>query len=516
MLEAAVIKTFYTKPKVRIISIVLFCSLFSSPALAQSTIELLQADYTEFDAEVVDAERVIGSVKFEHDGVFMDCDSAYFFKKDNRIEAFGNIYIRQPDSFHLRGNFLNYDGIAKRAIVKDNVTLHDDEMDLSTDAIVYDINQKVGYYTTGGKIRNGQDRLNSRIGRYNSRSKTLFFKDSVYLKNPEYEINADTLQYNTVSKIARFYGPTYITSEENTIFCHYGWYNTNENLSQFSKGVTIEGKSNKLFADSMVYNRNTGKGKAFGNLELIDTLEDVRIYGEEGYYNRLTQTTVILGSPLAIKYTNNDSLLLMADTLIDQTDSLNNKRELLAYHKATILSGDMQGLADSLVYSFSDSIINLYTTPIIWNEDNQITGDTIRIVQAKSELDRMIVRGNSFIVSQDAEDKYNQIKGRNMLAKFVSNELKTVDVKGNGQSVYYAKEDSVKYTGVNSIVCSNMFITLDTNKVQEITFYSQPEGTFYPIEKFPAGKQKLPEFKWLIEKRPALESFMIRYREPHE
>lgn len=515
MLEPAVRKVYSRKQIVFFLTLLLGFVLVSPEVKAQSTIELLHADYTEYDAALVNAERVIGNVKFKHDGVFMDCDSAYFYKKDNQIEAFGNIYIRQPDSFHLRGKYLKYDGPTKMAQVRDEVTLRDDQMHLSTDAILYDINQKTGYYTTGGKIKNGPDRLRSKIGLYDSRSKTFFFKDSVFLQNPEYEMDADTLQYNTVSKVARFYGPTYIRSEENTIFCNYGWYSTRENLSQFSKGVYIEGKNNKLFADSMVYNRNTGNGKAFGNLELIDTLEDVRIFGEEGHYNRFSKRTLVMGKPLAVKYYDDDSLLLMADTLIDETDTSNNKRNLFAYNKAVILSGEMQGLADSLVYSFSDSIINLFDLPILWSEENQITGDTIKIVQVKNQLDQMYVRGNSFIISDDGNDKFNQIKGRNMDARFKQNKLRTVKVNGNGQSVYYAREDSVSYTGVNSIVCSDILIRVDSNKIREVTYYSTPEGGFYPVEDFPKSKEKLPQFKWLIDKRPDEAIFRERFREEH-
>ena len=151
----------------------------------------------------------------------------------------------------------------------------------------------------------------------------------------------------------------------------------------------------------------------------------------------------------------------------------------------------------------------------MWNEENQITGDTVKILQAKSRLDKMFVRSNSFIISEDRVDQYNQIKGRNMVAFFHNNEIRSVDVKGNGQSVYYAKEDSVKYSGVNSIVCSDMHINIDSNKVRDITFFSSPEGTFYPIEKFPASKKRLPDFKWWIEKRPVAESFSERLRKRH-
>ena len=48
-----------------------------------------------------------------------------------------------------------------------------------------------------------------------------------------------------------------------------------------------------------------------------------------------------------------------------------------AYHHVKIYSDSLQGKADSLFYSLSDSTIRLISDPIIWANDNQITGDTL-------------------------------------------------------------------------------------------------------------------------------------------
>ncbi|MBO6517513.1 MAG: hypothetical protein JJ975_13285 [Bacteroidia bacterium] len=475
---------------------------------AQSVIELLGADVIEYDQEFVDAERVIGNVRFKQEEVYMDCDSAYFYRKQNRIEAYGNVYVRQRDTFNLWGDYLEYDGDEKQAYVKDNVRLRDQEMELTTDLIRYNVNTKTAYYTTGGHIRNGSDRLYSNIGSYNSRSKTFFFKDSVRLKNPEYTMESDTLQYNTFSKIAYFYGPTFIRSEENTIFCKYGWYNTNLNTSQFSKGAWIEGKDNKLNADSLTYNRNTGIGEAFRNILLVDTLEDIRVTGQHGISYRLEKRTVISGEPMAIKYFDDDSLFLKADTLIDKIDT-NEKRSLSAFHNTRLFKSDMQAVADSLVYAFTDSTISMLGDPILWTEENQITGDTIVVFRKNGKMDKMDVISNAFIASEENVDAFNQIDGRDMFAKFKDNKLNTVDVKGNGQSVYYVRENDSTYSGVNYIICSDMLIKVDSNELQEVIYYTLPKGGFYPVDQLPADKRKLANLVWYPEKRPELSWFVI-------
>jgi lipopolysaccharide export system protein LptA len=471
------------------------------------TIELIQADVTEYDVDFIDAERVKGNVRFKQDNVYMDCDSAYFYRKENKINAFGNIYIRQEDTLNLWGDYLEYDGDTKMAYVKENVRLEDQQMELQSDLVHYDMNSKTAFYTTGGKIKNDKDRLTSRIGRYNSRSKEFFFKDSVVLINPEYTIKSDTLQYNTFSKIATFHGPTYITSEENTIFCRYGWYDTKNNTSQFSKGAWIQGKENKLIADSMLYNRNTEVGRAFNNITLIDTIERIKIRGSYGIYHRLKRRTLVSGNPLAIKYIDDDSLFLKADTLIDEKDT-NDVRKLSAFHHTMIHKSDMQGISDSLVYSFTDSTIHMFGLPVIWTEENQITGDTLIIYRRNGELDQMDALHDAFIASEETEGIYNQISGRNMNSYFKNNKLNRVHVYGNGQSVYYAKENDTSYTGVNHIICSDMLINVDSNKVDGITFYGKPEGGFYPVDQLPLEKSVLPNLNWQSEKRPVLKWFI--------
>ncbi len=474
----------------------------------ENVLELIRADVTEFDKKYLNAERVKGNVQFKHGTALMDCDSAWFYRDENRIEAYGNIYIRQQDTLNLWGEYLDYNGDTKLAKVKKNVRLKDQEMTLETELLEYDLENKVAYYPAHGKIRNGTDRLKSRLGTYYSRSRIFNFKDSVVLINPEYTMNSDTLQYNSWSKIAYFYGPTYIRSEENTIFCRYGWYDTRLNTSEFSKGAWIEGKENKLVADSMVYNRNTGIGQAFKELVLIDTIEDIRITGEFGRYHRFEKKIWITGDPIAIKYIEEDSLFLRADTLLDETDTADNKRKLLAYHNSLLHKSDMQGIADSLIYNFNDSTIQMYIDPILWAERDQITADTLIIYRKNGQLHKMDMQKDAFIVSEERHGFYNQVSGRNMKAKFRDNKLDHINVFGNGRSLYFARETDSTYTGVNHIECSEMLIQIDSNKVQEISFYTKPEGIFFPVDELPKEKEKIKGFKWLIEKRPSLDDFL--------
>jgi len=478
-------------------------------SLGQTKIEILSADELIYDQQLGEYQLCRGNVKFKQGNLYMDCDSARFYDQVNKIEAFGNIDIVQQDTLDLHGEYLVYDGDTRLAQISDQVMLSDGTMTLTTDQLNYNMDSKVGYYTTGGQIVNDRDRLYSVRGTYFSRRKDIYFSDSVRLKNPDYIMESDTLEYNTVQKLATFRGPTYIISEENTIFCRYGWYNTDKESSQFSQGAYIEGENNRLLADSMVYFRRTGMGEAFGNLYFTDTSEQFSLMGQYGKYQRLKKETLITGQPMAIKNMNGDSLYLRADTFVDYADTFQHKKRWVsAFSNVRLYKADIQAYADSLAYNFTDSTIGFYEDPILWSDSNQITGDTIIIFTRRSGIDYIDVLEKGLVIEKDVNGLYNQISGRTLQAFFRNGKLHTIDVYGNAQSIYYALEDGIQYSGVNEVFCGSMKISVDSNKVRTIKFMSQPKSIFYPLEDFPETKSRVPGFTWRAALKPRKQQFI--------
>ena len=53
---------------------------------------------------------------------------------------------------------------------------------------------------------------------------------------------------------------------------------------------------------------------------------------------------------------------------------------MLAYNNVSFYKSDLQGKCDSLRYSYSDRIMQMLIEPVIWNEENQMTSDSIHLV----------------------------------------------------------------------------------------------------------------------------------------
>jgi hypothetical protein len=174
-------------------------------------------------------------------------------------------------------------------------------------------------------------------------------------------------------------------------------------------------------------------------------------------------------------------------------------RLMKAFHHVRIYSKDLQAKCDSMSYSFQDSVIRLYKAPVIWSAENQLTADSMALFTKNRQSDRLELYNQAFITSLVDTIRYNQIKGRSLTGYFKNNELFKIDIKGNGESVYYLLEGEA-VAGRNQSKCANIQVLLDKGHVSEIYEYENPDGTIDPP--LPPKPVKLEGFKWLDSIRP--------------
>lgn len=497
-----------------------------SPLFGQETskkkIELIRADFQDFSVDIhPDAQRLLGNVIMRHEDVVMHCDSAYLYDSSNSMDAFGNVHVVQGDTLNLYGDKLKYRADSKTAEVFDNIRMIDNDMTLTTDYLIHNLRSGVAVYLNGGKIVSNENDnvLTSIRGEYYSETEYFFFQDSVVLVNPTYTIYTDSLWFDSKTEIAYFIGPTEIISETNYIYCENGWSDTRKNLSQFNKNAYIISEdSQRMEGDSLYYDQNLGYGEAFNNVQITDTINDYVINGNYAIHYDESGESIVTDRAVLTLIEGTDSLYLHGDTLFSIKDTAENY-VIHAYHQVKFFRNDMQGKCDSLIYLKADSIIVMYTNPIIWSEENQISGEIITLYLKEGGIDRMVVNKDSFITAEAGEKQYNQIKGNLLTGYFTEGQLTKVDVEGNGETVYYAKEEASgednveKDIGMNRLICSDIIIHLENSEVKRIVFIDMPSGTLFPIEQVPGGKEKLDGFRWDPEYRPLTkEDIFIKHK----
>lgn len=488
---------------------------------AQKRVRLKQADVSK--GKVQDGKRVdwvIGNVIFTQNQTTIYCDSAQIFKKENSVEAFGRVRIIDGDSVTVTARHLRYDGNERIACLRNNVVFQKlATATLYTDFLNYYRNLSEARYFNGGRLIDSTNTLTSAKGYYNTRSNMASFKTNVVGVNPDYTMKSDTLQYNTATKIAFFRARTTVIDKEGkTAIYDDGFYDTKptEKKSQLTRGViqtpTYEMTGEKYFLDDL---KKFYRAKA--NVAMTSREQNLTIYGDDGYYNKVTGIAKVYGNAWLAKVGNDgDTLFLSADTLVSVEHNNPSHKRMLAYRNVKIFKSNLQGRADSLAYFTSDSLLYFYGRPVLWTTENQMTADTIRVELKNETVDKTYLISNSFVVSQDSLLNFNQMKGQRMTAFFKNKSIDHVNVDGNGESLYYVLQEEEKdldslilkivyVSGMNKMICSNMRINFVRGEVDNFSAYVRPDAQFIPPHELQKDAERLKGFEWRIKERPLRE-----------
>lgn len=319
---------------------------------------------------------VKGKVVFRQGGMWMYCDSAYYYPERNSLDAFGHVEMKQGDTLFVYADKLFYDGGARKAILtagpsRSTVTMKDPKVTLTTDSLDYDMNIDMGWYTRGGKLQDDVNVLTSVYGEYSPSTKLARFEDNVILNNTKdgYKMYTEELDYNTSTHLATINTQTRIEGANDTILTTAGSYNTQTDNAVLTARSTILHRDSSmnvitLEGDSIIYDKSTRMSRAYmfrdisknpQPMILTDTARKMTLIGGYGEYDDSLRKALSTDYPLLIEYSRPDTLFLRADTILTSIrvenvwpDSLNHdwsadvRKRLLSYTSLKQIAEDLK------------------------------------------------------------------------------------------------------------------------------------------------------------------------------
>ncbi len=482
------------------------------------TAGFLDRDEEKFPGATILTRDDMNQVKITHEGAILWCDQAIHYGNEDFIEAYGNVRIKQGDSVTMTAKYVEYSGKTKLAFASGEVVLTEPSSVLETDTLYFDRVKQQAYYRTFGKVvRDTSGTITSRIGRYYIQDSKYQFVDEVELVNPEYVINSEQLDFYTDTGNAYLFGPTTITGETSTIYCERGFYDTKNDTGYFLKNSRID-YDNRIFeGDSMYFDRTKSFASASNNIKVTDTLNNTVVKGHYAEVFRDRDSVFITKRALAISTMERDSIYIHADTLM--VTGKPEKRITRGFYKVRIFKSDLSGKCDSIHVDHERGLTQLINLgknspsdafsvsrkPIIWNVENQMTGDSIHLISntETEKLDSLKVFDNAFVISRDTVGTgYNQIRGQKLIGLFKENEIYLIDILNNAESIYYLRDEKNDLVGIDKSKSGNMKIWITDNAIDEVRKLNQIDGTTYPESEFDEREALLSGFDWREAERP--------------
>lgn len=234
----------------------------------------------------------------------------------------------------------------------------------------------------------------------------------------------------------------------------------------------------------------------------IDSMFAAEFMQQDSSVNRM------LDSLLAIYFPKIEADTLAADTLaVDSTYRL-----LLGYRNVRMFRSDFQSVCDSLTFSTVDSVIHMYISPVLWNDNNQITSEIMHVITQNQQVVRADFEGKPLTVAEIDTLHYNQVAGKEMSAHFRDNQIYRNDVNGNVQTIYYMEENNPpEITMMAYIESADMTSYIEDRRIVGITYRGNPTYIFYPMDKIPESQPLfLQGFSWEKDRRPTKEDVFKR------
>lgn len=461
---------------------------------------------------------------------------ANYFGGRGTLNYGGNVVVADEGDYNTETHDTNFYGNVVIRTPKYNIntpTAHG-----NTETGVMNVVGKSVIRTIRGEVVHTND------GTYNSKTDHMQLNGFSTIKSPQRDIEGNNIIYNSTTGDAEGHGNVKINDKVNkrTITGQDVVYNSKTGHTEGRGKVKIidHKEQRTITGEDVIYNAKTGHSEGHGNVKIVDDLKKRTITGEHLLYNSKTHVGEGKGNVDYIDYKSkhafkgdyvhytdtaaiayggnpgpvakdfskdNDTLFVHADTISMKAFNINTPqvyRKIFGVDNVRSYRTDLQAVCGFFIANTKDSCLVMYQEPIVWSDNRQLLGDSIKVFMNDSTIREVHILGNALSI-EELKDKqhYNQVSSKTMHAQFIDGKIRTAQSIGNVMTVYYPIEErDSSLVGLNYLETDTMRVYLSPQQQLEKIWTNKFTSTLYPISQIPAEKMQLPNFHWYDAVRP--------------
>jgi lipopolysaccharide export system protein LptA len=288
-----------------------------------------------------------------------------------------------------------------------------------------------------------------------------------------------------------------------------GDYLVDDKVAHFRDSVKVIDSTTTITGNAMTYYENEHRSVVVGDVRVVNSRDNATMFG--GWLEHLDDKkySKMLQNPKFVQVDTSttgkiDTLVIVARQMESFEDTT---RRFLGTDSVQLVRSELSGKCTMGVYYPDKDVVDLRKEPIIWYEENQVTGDSVHIVLRKRRLDRVFVYGDAFAVSQSDSvhlNRFDQLTSQKMTLYFSNDKLDHIEAEGTAISLYFLYDQN-EPDGVNRVSGDKVLVAGQGGRAESIKVQGGTEGQYIP-EKFVNGsesKYDLAGFKWRTD-RPRL------------
>lgn len=307
---------------------------------------------------------IAGGGLVRHEGTLFSADSMVMNNDTRFLVSYGNVHINDGDTVNIYSQYLQYDGLKRKSLLKKDVRLIGKNGTLYTKTLDYDFNSAIGNYYDHGKIINKENTVTSESGTYYADTRDVYFKKDVIMDSPQDTILADSLIYNMEDGAITLITESFIKNKEAEIRTTEGRYDTNTGDAFFSARTNVKDSSGRIYtANNMAMDGKTRNSQLEGNAVIIDSANGFNLIADQIFVNNKNNSFLATKKPLLIIKEKEDSTYMAADTIFTGLAAMVDNELIYPTDTATALSRQQSKLIHELRFGKSSDTDNADTGP---------------------------------------------------------------------------------------------------------------------------------------------------------
>ncbi len=339
---------------------------------------------------------------------------------------------------------------------------------------------------------------------------SAFLEGNVRVVDDTVTLLADEGFYDGNERILDGEGNLFLDDGVTRLTANYGKYFIDEKIAEFWENVIVDDPAGIVYSDHLVHRREQEFSTATGNVRVVDRERGSTVYGQLLEYDSHTGSSSMKDSPVLVHM--DTTAVGRIDTLIVKSKIMESVledtvRRFIAEDDVEMNRGELSARGAKSIYFVDNDELNLTGDPIMWYQENQITGDSIHVRLEEQQLRTLEVYRRAFAVSKSDDrypDRYNQLTGMELTMWFANDEIEKIEVRDQATSLYYLYEEMLP-NGVNHVTGDTITLLFIDGELEELKIVGGIEGQYYP-ERLVRGRvdtYNLTGFRW-IEDRPEI------------
>jgi len=292
--------------------------------------------------------------------------------------------------------------------------------------------------------------------------------------------------------IVNLVGNVHLTHEGIDLFSQRATWYKSSGLVQFTDSVKAVSEDRTIWAQSLTYYRRDKRLTAKNDVRLIDDKQNIMLHCERADYFRNTRMIEATGWPVLVINPGSDTSELTIKAM--RMEYFMDESKGTAYDSVIITRKEMVARGGKADFVRQPESVILTENPILIQEPNQLTGDTISIFTENRKLQRLVVNGHAkaiYMVKPDsAVNDYStsEMEGKELEAYFENNQISRVITRYNATSFYDPAVTDTITRGSNTASGDSIILHIENGQIGRVQICGGAIGKYIEQKADKEGK----------------------------